>query len=369
MKFYGNVSGNTEANIGYSVTIGSDCYYICGQVTDTIQKPGIIKTNFGGNTIWEKTFGGSRKGYLSKIISLGDGSVISTGQVTDGTSGNTDILVVKINADGSGAVQNTFSGSGNMTGTDILQTSEGFLILGTTDAESIPPPTDSTGNPAGKKDILILRIDGNLNEIVQPVQTGFPGNDAGAAIKPDVGGGYIIAGTTDRYSASDKNDIILVKVNSDFSITDPAIIKDAEDDYVSDIEVVDDGYMIAGTIGSSGVTQSVFVTKMPFNIQLAPVFKQKISNAPASWSVNAMCKYKTSSFLLAGQENTSSQNQMLIFVIDAGGNLIGSQEKIEGSSGTQVAYDVVSDSDNNIIVVGANIYQSNSLITLLKFRF
>jgi hypothetical protein len=42
---------------------------------------------------------------------------------------------------------------------------------------------------------------------------------------------------------------------------------------------------------------------------------------------------------------------------------------ITGSSGIQAAYDVVSDINGYIITVGENSYESNSMISLLKFRF
>jgi hypothetical protein len=60
---------------------------------------------------------------------------------------------------------------------------------------------------------------------------------------------------------------------------------------------------------------------------------------------------------------------MLIFAIDAGGNLIEGKEKISGSTGVQAAYDVVTDNDNNIIAIGKNTSGSNSMISLLKFSF
>ena len=47
-----------------------------------------------------------------------------------------------------------------------------------------------------KKDILLLRISENLEPIVSATAIGFPGDDEGAALKADIGGGYIVVGTT-----------------------------------------------------------------------------------------------------------------------------------------------------------------------------
>ena len=72
---------------------------------------------------------------------------------------------------------------------------------------------------------------------------------------------------------------------------------------------------------------------------------------------------------MAGQAGTGSSAKMLIFVTDSDGNLVEGKQMIAGGTGAQVAYDVISDGDDNIIAVGKNSYETNSMISLLKFRF
>ena len=60
---------------------------------------------------------------------------------------------------------------------------------------------------------------------------------------------------------------------------------------------------------------------------------------------------------------------MLIFAMDAGGYMMEGQIKIIGGTGTQSANDVISDTEENITVIGSNSYENNSMISLLKFRF
>jgi hypothetical protein len=45
------------------------------------------------------------------------------------------------------------------------------------------------------------------------------------------------------------------------------------------------------------------------------------------------------------------------------------QKKTSGGTGTQSANDVISDTAENITVIGSNSYENNSMISLLKFRF
>ena len=51
------------------------------------------------------------------------------------------------------------------------------------------------------------------------------------------------------------------------------------------------------------------------------------------------------------------------------GNIIPGHILIKGSAGVQIAYDVAAGDDGNIIAVGKNSYDANSMITLLKFMF
>jgi hypothetical protein len=379
LKFY----GDAKEDIGYSIALANDGYYIAGQLTQITRngnqivssspKPGIIKAGFDGNVIWKKFLGGRLEGSFSKVIVFENDSIAVAGQITDTLTNKTDIFLAILASDGTIARQNRIPkripASENQVSKDLLRTSNGFIILGTTDAERAVT-SDSTGNNAGNTDLLFLRTNKNLNLIDTPVPLGFPGNDIGVTIKSDFGAGYIIAGTTDRYYSSkgQKNDLFLWKINAVGIATNPYIIGSTEDENAADMEVTDDGYIIAGTVINSASIDSILIKKIPLDLSPNPVFTLKYGST-TSWALNAISGYKSNSFVLAGTEGSSSLSRMLIFTIDAGGNLLYNQVKISGSSGIQASYDVVSDSENNIIAIGKNTFASNSLITLLKFRF
>jgi hypothetical protein len=249
------------------------------------------------------------------------------------------------------------------------------MILGSTDAERLPL-TDSTGNIAGNTDILLLKIKEN-GDFVETYATGYPGNDIGKVIKPDIGGGYIVYGTTDRSDpGQDNNNLLLIKINSSGYVTQTKIVGGTEDEYAGDMEVLSDGYLLAYTVGKYGDNQSVYVKKLKNDIYAAPYFttsKIKIINpsntTDSSTCVYALAKYKTDSYLLAGQSGKGTAGKMLIFEMDSTGNLVAGHQMIKGSTGTQVAYDVASGADEYIIAVGKNSYDVNSMITFLKFKF
>jgi hypothetical protein len=334
----------------------------------------IIKTGTDGNVIWKKSFGDRLTAVGSKVLALDDGSVICTGNVIDSVNLQRDIFVVKVDADGTGLMQKIYKSAGNQYGTDIIKTPEGFLILGTTDVER-QPLTDSTGNAAGKKDILLMRINSNLEPVVSSTALGFPGNDAGTALKADINEGYVVVGTTDRSEPGQaENNIFILRVNADGSATQPRILGGTDDEYAADIEVLNDGYLVVGTVGIDGTDQLGYVWKISSNIYTAPIFAHEIeieknSTEKFYFSVKAICRYKVNSFVMAGQTGTGSSAKMLIFVVDADGNKVEGKEKIAGGTGIQIAYDVITDDDDNIIAVGKNSYENNSMISLLKFRF
>ncbi len=390
LKFYGDAYENT----GYSVSKTPDGYVIAGQYMEIIRestpsgtrinssskKMGILKTNSEGNLIGEPhIFGDVQEASGTKVITLEDGTAIAAGYVINSVTSEKDIYVVKLDADGKGSSEAIYESKGNQYATDIIKTSEGYLILGTTDVKR-EPSTEASGNPAGKKDILILRVNVDLELLIETPPDGFTGigfigNDEGVAVKQDLSGGYIVVGTTDRSEppASEHagTNLILLKVNADGSTTEPKIVGGLKNESASDFEVLSDGYLIAGTVNTSGTDEKCHIWKIPLNIQSTPEIDKDIvlSGTSASFSVNAMCRYRSSSFLLAGHSGTGLSSRMLIFSIDIFGDPVEGRQKIEGGTGTQEAFDVICDDDDNIVSVGRNSYENNSMITFLKFRF
>lgn len=383
LKYYGDAS----EDIGYSIAPTADGYVIGGQLTkvarlgtnyininESIKKAGIIRTNSEGNTIWKDNKYGNRvPGTISKIVSLDDGTIIGTGYVTDTITNEKDIFVVKTDASNSSPVEMRYLLGGNQVGTDIIQTAEGFMILASTDVAR-EVYNDSTGNAAGKKDIIFLRIKNSLEKITFSNAFGFPGNDFGVAIKNDINGGYIVVGTTDR---SDKKqdvqkgtNVIICKINSAGVATQHRILGGLPDESASDFEVLNDGYFIAGSIGAEGTVQKPNAWVLSSEINSAPLNDNLIDIVTeSSVSIKAICKYRTNSFIMAGQYGTGSSSRMLFFVTNATGSYEDGTKRIYGGTGTQVAYDVISDSDNNVIAVGKNSYENNTMISLIKFRF
>ncbi len=384
--------GDALEDIGYSIARADDGYVIAGQLTEVVRsepnridvassrkKMGIIKTNNNGDVIWQKSVGDQAAAVGSKAIVLEDGSVVCVGYSIDEGAQYKNLFIVKTDNQGNPVIQKTLrapDGKSNQYGIDILKTSAGFLVLGATDAEDVGASNNS-GNVAGKKDILLIRLSNDLVESGSWA-AGYPGNDEGVSIKEDIGGGFIISATTDR---SDKDvtlqkgyNILLIQVNSNGIYIRQSIIGNVPDEYASDIEVLDDGYLVVSTAGVEGQDQKGYVWRLSENIFAEPVYEHpiEIESSPGtkiSFVINAVTGYKTSSFVMAGQSGSGSSAKMLIFLTDGEGNLLPGKSVITGGTGSQSVNDVISDENGNIYAVGKNSYESNSMISLLKFRF
>lgn len=375
LKFY----SEAYQDAGNSVAIGEDGYFICGQLTDTMannapQRFGIIKAGFDGNMIGEPKIYKGYEGSANKIKVLNDGSVVCTGYILNNST-KKDVLVMHLTSGLDEIAEYVSTSPGNQYGVDIIETDEGFLILATTDSKR-EPSGEVTGNPAGRKDILLIRINSDLVPLPEIPAQGFNGDDEGVAVKQDRQGGYIIVGTTDRSdlpSEQSGTNIIILKLNADGSTTKPKIVGKTGDENASDFEVLSDGYLISGTkVNANNVLQG-YIWKIPFDIYSDPDFEHEITLNSVEQStpciIKAMCRYGSNSFLLAGQCGTGLSARLLVFSVDAYGTPVVGREKIEGNTGTQIANDVVSDDSGNIIAIGSNGYEDNSMICLLKFRF
>jgi hypothetical protein len=383
LKFFSKAykdSGNSIA-IGNDQD-GNDLYYICGQFTDELtnnpnKRAGILKAGLDGNVIGSATVLGDTEGSAAKIIVLDDGDIVCTGYVLDSVSFEKDLFVCRLDPDLTTVKMQIYESPGNQYGVDILQTSEGFLVLATTDSKR-EPSGEVTGNPSGKKDILLMRIGSDLKPLSEIPAQGFNGNDEGIAVKKDRSGGFIIVGTTDRsdrpLSEQSGTNIIILRLNADGSTTQPRIVGKIGNETASDFEVLSDGYLITGTKTNTSNILQGYIWKIPVDIYSDPDFENYIELASQGassipYSIKTMCRYRSSFFILAGQYGTGLSARLLVFAVDAYGTPVPGYEKITGGTGTQIANDVVSDESDYIITVGSNSYENNSMICFLKFRF
>jgi hypothetical protein len=381
IRFY----GDAFEDIGYSVAIAPDGYLIAGQL-ETIARdngvitPGsanremaVIKTDWSGTVIWKTTVGAALADHGTKIYQLEDSSMLCVGTYTDPDPSpgyKKEILVAKFSPGGEVLWQKSYGGVGNQEGKDIVRTTDGFMILGTTDVERLPI-SDSTGNIEGNTDFLFTRIR-NDGTFVETFPHGFPGNDDPSVIKADGSGNFMAFGTTDRsLPGQGGKNFILMQIYATSTTPGPTrILGTPVNEYGTDMEIMKDGgYLLVGTAGSNGSEQEGLVIRLKKNIFETPLFSSNLTLENRSTAINAISQYGSDSYVLAGYSGLSSASKMLVFEMDSDGNIPSGKSMIRGSTGEQLCYDVVSGDDGYVIAVGKNKYDINSLISFLKFKF
>jgi hypothetical protein len=130
---------------GY-VVIGNTRSFGAGS-TDIV----LFKTDYNGNLIWTKTFGGGAGDMGVFVQQTTDGGYILTGYANGIIS--SDLYLIKTDTNGDTLWTKTFSGLGNVTGRSVQQTTDGgYIVAGFND-----------GGGSGNSDFYLIKTDANGN--------------------------------------------------------------------------------------------------------------------------------------------------------------------------------------------------------------
>ena len=109
----------------------------------------VVKISNKGKLLWERSFGGSSYDRAASVIEHPLGNYIIVGQSlsSDGDiiqpKGNSDILLVELNNDGSQSLVKNLGGPTFDSGEDLMPTKQGcILVLGTTHSKAIEVSTN-----------------------------------------------------------------------------------------------------------------------------------------------------------------------------------------------------------------------------------
>jgi len=140
-----------------------------------------------GTGQWSYTYGAAGEHYALDIDATTDGGYIVGGYIKAG-GGNPDMLVVKLDSNGTEEWSETYGGSGTDIIYSIVQTSDGgFIAAG---------DTNSTG--AGGYDFAVLKLSSSGAEEWSR-SYGDTQNENARAIRELAAGGYVVAGSTTSY--------------------------------------------------------------------------------------------------------------------------------------------------------------------------
>ncbi len=202
-RIFGTLGYDYGWNATYSpfdngtIIIGSQQPEIDGE-----RKLWAIKTNDNGFVSWEKPFGGNANSEGLDVISTSDGGFLFVGY--SWSFGNEQqVYAVKTDFHGQIIWEKNYGGSMWEVGSAVIELKEGgYGILG---------HSNSPGISSGNTDIFLLKIDVNGNLIWQKAygNKDFPNHEWGNDFVQQDDESFLIVATIDRYSKGSKNALII----------------------------------------------------------------------------------------------------------------------------------------------------------------
>ncbi|MCP4633611.1 MAG: T9SS type A sorting domain-containing protein [candidate division Zixibacteria bacterium] len=195
--------GGENGDYGYYISsTDDDGFIIAGYTTsfsDGDKDIYLIRTDFYGDTLWTRSYGGEDDEEAWSVIPIDDGFVL-TGNTTSYGAGNRDVYFIKTDINGDTLWTRIFGGLSSDYGQNIALTSDnGYLIAGY---------TASFG--AGNRDVYLIKVDSTGSEQWSRTYGGTE-SDFGMSIIPSDHNEYIISGTTESFGVGG-SDCYLLKI-------------------------------------------------------------------------------------------------------------------------------------------------------------
>ncbi|MFX0115849.1 MAG: hypothetical protein ACFFB3_14965 [Candidatus Hodarchaeota archaeon] len=205
----------------------------------------LVKTDASGQLEWNQTFGGYWEEGASSVLQTADGGYILAGATVSYGAGATDFWLVKTDASGQLAWNQTFGGPEEERASSLLQTADGGYIL-----------AGATGNYPDA-DFWLVKTDAS-GKLAWNQTFGGPEQDGAMSVCQTADGGYVLAGGTDSFGAGN-GDIWLVKTDASGQMVWNQTFGGAEQERVSAVrQTADGGYVLSGGTNSYGAGNSDF---------------------------------------------------------------------------------------------------------------
>jgi hypothetical protein len=284
--------------------------------------------------------GGTGAELANGMIRTSDGGYALCGYTASWGAGNNDMLVIKLDASGTITWTKTIGGSGQDYGYDIVQSSDGGLvILGSTYTYG-----------AGNSDFFVVKLDAGGNYLWSKA-IGGTSADFPSAIAATSDGGYIAVGYTLSFGVTTQSTYV-VKLDASGGVTwsKTYYVASGNTDMGFDIiPTADGGYAVAGSTynGSGTELQDGMVLKLT---STGVVSWCKTYGFTGSDALSTIIQTTDGGYFLGGFEPGSANNAQIVKLSSAGA--LSWNRSIGGASALEEASEVIATSDGGYMMVG-----------------
>lgn len=343
----------------------------------------LISLNVGAQTISiqeQLTYGGDNLDFGQSLLLLSDGSIIIHGWSASGISGDktltsyggSDLWMIKLNSDYSLAWQKEFGGSGSESGTMVIETSDGNLLLACSSDSPISGNKSVSGY--GGSDIWVVKIDIDGNILWQDVYGGS-GSDEFSSITEDSIGDVVFCGSSNSSISGNKSensfglkDFWIVKIDQTGNIIWDKTIGGSDQDKAYDISLDSfDNIFVSGDSFSniSGVkTQNAFGLNDYWIVKLNPngnyQWDQTFGGDDAEYAPTTV--FNQASIYIVGYSLSGDTGNktvvgfgsadMWILKLDMTGAIIW--QKTVGGTGIDSSGDLILSNDDQLLLFGTS---------------
>ncbi|MBI9052831.1 MAG: hypothetical protein JEY96_03385 [Bacteroidales bacterium] len=319
----------------------------------------IIKTDKYGNQTNIETIEKSGNDRASKLLITNDGGFVILGTCEDTVNNNKDIYAAKYTS----TLEKEWTKSigkvsENEEGISIAKLSDGYLIAGNSDEANV-----ANGNPSGVQDIVLIKI--NESGDTQWINS-FGGVAKDIAVDVIVtDNGFVIIGTTASFSehGQDKENIIVIKTNSEGNETDKLTYGGSFDDKGIALIESDAGYILLGTKEIlSGGNSDIYLVYLGNDIY--DIIDEKTYGSSGANNIGSALYYTGNNLVVAGSNEEGGVTSAYFLKLDIEGNIL--IENTFGGYDAQVINAIEKTSDGGYIMVGVSGFGGNNQICLLK---
>ncbi|KAF5427108.1 hypothetical protein C5S39_14005 [Candidatus Methanophagaceae archaeon] len=333
-------SGSGE-DAAWSVQQTSDEGYIIAGITKYSKFKSnvwVVKTKSNGDKQWDQEFGGSKHDSASSVQQTSDGYIIAGTTFSFGADWR-DVWLIKINSNGKEQWDKTFGGSSGDWAYSVQQTTDnGFIVAG---------GTHSYG--AGWADVWLVKTDSNGYKMWDKT---FGGTDTEEAyvVQQTSDEGYILAGRTTSYGAG-SGDAWLLKTDSHGNEEWNKTFGGVHDDWARALNsTLDGGYILAGTTTSYGAgSWDAWLVKTDSNGDEEWSVTFGNTNVDEGYSVQ---QTKDGGYILAGCTGSYGAGSWDAWLVKTNSDGDEQWNKTFGGTGPDGAYSVQQTSDSGYILAG-----------------